>query len=122
MATPPTVVVELYDSDTYVSVFINVNQDLTIVPVCKGCVLNIQGADEFMGRCVCQPSLTASPSLAWFPIRRGDRSAGELLAAFELIRREKVGRKNFIMTLSSVCLPPVFLSFKDDKFVLRRLH
>lgn len=31
MATPPTVVVELYDSDTYVSVFVNVNQDLTIV-------------------------------------------------------------------------------------------
>uniref|UniRef100_A0A8C9X1G3 Dysferlin, limb girdle muscular dystrophy 2B (autosomal recessive) n=1 Tax=Sander lucioperca TaxID=283035 RepID=A0A8C9X1G3_SANLU len=66
MATPPNVVVELYDQDTYVS-----------------------GADEFMGRCVCQPSLTASPHLAWFPIRHGDKSAGELLAAFELICREK---------------------------------
>lgn len=43
-----------------------------------------------MGRCVCQPSLTRSPRLAWFPIRRGDKNAGELLAAFELIRREKV--------------------------------
>ncbi|XP_034712906.1 dysferlin isoform X2 [Etheostoma cragini] len=64
MATPPNVVVELYDQDTY-------------------------GADEFMGRCVCQPSLTASPHLAWFPIRRGDKSGGELLAAFELICREK---------------------------------
>uniref|UniRef100_A0A8C9X023 Dysferlin, limb girdle muscular dystrophy 2B (autosomal recessive) n=1 Tax=Sander lucioperca TaxID=283035 RepID=A0A8C9X023_SANLU len=64
MATPPNVVVELYDQDTY-------------------------GADEFMGRCVCQPSLTASPHLAWFPIRHGDKSAGELLAAFELICREK---------------------------------
>ncbi|KAA8582721.1 hypothetical protein FQN60_006392, partial [Etheostoma spectabile] len=64
MATPPNVVVELYDQDTY-------------------------GADEFMGRCVCQPSLTASPHLAWFPIRRGDKSAGDLLAAFELICREK---------------------------------
>ncbi|XP_075884185.1 dysferlin isoform X1 [Nelusetta ayraudi] len=64
MATPPNVLVELYDSDTY-------------------------GADEFMGRCVCQPSLAASPRLSWFPVRRGDRAAGELLAAFELIRREK---------------------------------
>uniref|UniRef100_A0A8C4H5G6 Dysferlin, limb girdle muscular dystrophy 2B (autosomal recessive) n=1 Tax=Dicentrarchus labrax TaxID=13489 RepID=A0A8C4H5G6_DICLA len=64
MTTPPNVLVELYDSDTY-------------------------GADEFMGRCVCQPSLTASPRLAWFPIRFGDKNAGELLAAFELLRREK---------------------------------
>ncbi|KAE8279305.1 Dysferlin Dystrophy-associated fer-1-like protein Fer-1-like protein 1 [Larimichthys crocea] len=64
MTTPPNVLVELYDSDTY-------------------------GADEFMGRCMCQPSLTSSPRLAWFPIRRGDKNAGELLAAFELIRREK---------------------------------
>ncbi|TKS93062.1 Dysferlin Dystrophy-associated fer-1-like protein [Collichthys lucidus] len=64
MATPPNVLVELYDSDTY-------------------------NADEFMGRCMCQPSLTPSPRLAWFPIRRGDKNAGELLAAFELIRREK---------------------------------
>lgn len=54
------------------------------------CVLNVQGADEFMGRCVCQPSMTRSPRLAWFPIRWGDKDAGELLAAFELIRREKV--------------------------------
>uniref|UniRef100_A0A671V8N4 Dysferlin, limb girdle muscular dystrophy 2B (autosomal recessive) n=1 Tax=Sparus aurata TaxID=8175 RepID=A0A671V8N4_SPAAU len=63
-ATPPNVVVELYDSDTY-------------------------GADEFMGRCVCQPSMDASPRLAWFPIRRGDQNGGELLGAFHLIRREK---------------------------------
>ncbi|XP_049603430.1 dysferlin isoform X7 [Syngnathus scovelli] len=64
VASPPHVVVELYDQDTY-------------------------GADEFMGRCVCSPSLSRSPSLAWFPIRRADKDAGELLAAFELIRREK---------------------------------
>ncbi|XP_008293916.1 dysferlin isoform X2 [Stegastes partitus] len=63
-ANPPNVVVELYDQDSY-------------------------GADEFMGRCVCQPSLTPSPRLAWFPVRLGDKNAGELLAAFELIRREK---------------------------------
>ncbi|KAJ8262602.1 hypothetical protein GJAV_G00168250 [Gymnothorax javanicus] len=61
---PPNIVVELFDQDTY-------------------------GADEFMGRCVCQPSLTPSPRLAWYPILKNDRFAGELLAAFELIRREK---------------------------------
>uniref|UniRef100_A0A665VIB6 Dysferlin, limb girdle muscular dystrophy 2B (autosomal recessive) n=1 Tax=Echeneis naucrates TaxID=173247 RepID=A0A665VIB6_ECHNA len=64
VANPPNVVVELYDQDTY-------------------------GADEFMGRCVCQPTFTSSPQLAWFPIRKGDKSAGELLAAFQLLRREK---------------------------------
>ncbi|KAM6949272.1 LOW QUALITY PROTEIN: dysferlin [Aplochiton taeniatus] len=64
MATPPNILVELYDSDTY-------------------------GADEYMGRCVCRPSTSPSPRLTWFPIRQGHRNAGELLAAFELIRREK---------------------------------
>ncbi|XP_029931461.1 dysferlin isoform X2 [Myripristis murdjan] len=63
-ADPPSVMVELYDQDTY-------------------------GADEFMGRCVCQPSVAAAPRLAWFPVRRGNQNAGELLAAFQLIRREK---------------------------------
>ncbi|MEQ2294676.1 hypothetical protein AMECASPLE_006343 [Ameca splendens] len=74
MANPPNIVVELYDEDSY-------------------------GADEFMGRCVCQPSLSPSPRLIWFPIYRGSSSAGELLAAFELIRREKVkGFPNSIIT------------------------
>ncbi|XP_035282106.1 dysferlin isoform X7 [Anguilla anguilla] len=62
--SPPSIVVELFDQDTY-------------------------GADEFMGRCVCQPSLMPSPRLAWYPIQKNGKFAGELLAAFELIRREK---------------------------------
>uniref|UniRef100_A0A8D0UW43 Dysferlin n=1 Tax=Sus scrofa TaxID=9823 RepID=A0A8D0UW43_PIG len=61
---PPSIVVELYDHDTY-------------------------GADEFMGRCICQPSLERMPRLAWFPLTRGSQPAGELLASFELIQREK---------------------------------
>uniref|UniRef100_A0A4W4HM37 C2 domain-containing protein n=1 Tax=Electrophorus electricus TaxID=8005 RepID=A0A4W4HM37_ELEEL len=62
--SPPNVVVELYDQDTY-------------------------GADEFMGRCICQPSMVSSPRLAWHPILKGGKTAGELLAAFELLRRDK---------------------------------
>uniref|UniRef100_A0A452DVR7 Dysferlin n=1 Tax=Capra hircus TaxID=9925 RepID=A0A452DVR7_CAPHI len=61
---PPSIVVELYDHDTY-------------------------GVDEFMGRCICQPSLERMPRLAWFPLTRGSQPAGELLASFELIQREK---------------------------------
>ncbi|XP_059384660.1 dysferlin-like isoform X12 [Carassius carassius] len=61
---PPHIVVELYDQDTY-------------------------GADEFMGRCVCQPSMVSSPRLAWYPIQKAGKPAGQLLAAFELIRRDK---------------------------------
>ncbi|NWU87659.1 DYSF protein, partial [Onychorhynchus coronatus] len=62
---PPSIVVEIYDHDTY-------------------------GADEFMGRCICRPSLERSPRLAWHPVTKGSRNVGELLAAFELIQREKV--------------------------------
>uniref|UniRef100_A0A8C2TLC7 Dysferlin n=1 Tax=Coturnix japonica TaxID=93934 RepID=A0A8C2TLC7_COTJA len=61
---PPSIVVEIYDHDTY-------------------------GADEFMGRCVCRPSLQRSPRLSWHPVLKGGRNVGELLAAFELIQREK---------------------------------
>ncbi|XP_078205193.1 dysferlin isoform X44 [Callithrix jacchus] len=61
---PPSIVVELYDHDTY-------------------------GADEFIGRCLCQPSLERMPRLAWFPLMRGSQPSGELLASFELIQREK---------------------------------
>uniref|UniRef100_A0A673HR84 Dysferlin-like n=1 Tax=Sinocyclocheilus rhinocerous TaxID=307959 RepID=A0A673HR84_9TELE len=66
---PPHIVVELYDQDTYVSFHC--------------------GADEFMGRCVCQPSMVSSPRLAWYPIQKAGKPAGQLLAAFELIRRDK---------------------------------
>uniref|UniRef100_A0A673IZ38 Dysferlin-like n=1 Tax=Sinocyclocheilus rhinocerous TaxID=307959 RepID=A0A673IZ38_9TELE len=62
---PPHIVVELYDQDTY-------------------------GADEFMGRCVCKSSMVSTPRLAWYPIQKAGKPAGELLAAFELIRRDKV--------------------------------
>uniref|UniRef100_A0A8B9ZG09 Dysferlin n=1 Tax=Anas platyrhynchos TaxID=8839 RepID=A0A8B9ZG09_ANAPL len=62
--SPPNIVVEIYDHDTY-------------------------GADEFMGRCVCKPSLQRSPRLSWHPVSKGNRSVGELLASFELIQREK---------------------------------
>ncbi|KAM9331380.1 dysferlin [Gastrophryne carolinensis] len=61
---PPSIVVELYDHDTY-------------------------GADEFMGRCICTPSFKRSPRLSWHPITKGDKNTGELLAAFELMQREK---------------------------------
>lgn len=30
------------------------------------------------------------PRLTWFPLTRGSQPAGELLASFELIQREKV--------------------------------
>uniref|UniRef100_A0A8C9NRU9 Dysferlin n=1 Tax=Serinus canaria TaxID=9135 RepID=A0A8C9NRU9_SERCA len=62
--SPPNILVEIYDHDTY-------------------------GADEFMGRCICQPSLERSPRLSWYPVVKSGRNVGELLAAFELIQREK---------------------------------
>lgn len=43
-----------------------------------------------MGRCICQPTLERMPRLTWFPLTRGSQPAGELLASFELIQREKV--------------------------------
>uniref|UniRef100_A0A672V8D0 Dysferlin n=1 Tax=Strigops habroptila TaxID=2489341 RepID=A0A672V8D0_STRHB len=70
--SPPNIVVELYDQDTY-------------------------GADEFMGSCICQPSVSRSPRLSWYPVLKANRNVGELLAAFELIQREK----HFSVQLSS---------------------
>ncbi|KAG8453260.1 hypothetical protein GDO86_000043 [Hymenochirus boettgeri] len=64
---PPNIVVEIYDQDTY-------------------------GADEYMGRCICRPSFERSPRLSWHPVIIGTKNAGELLAAFELIQREKPAR------------------------------
>uniref|UniRef100_A0A7N6FEH0 C2 domain-containing protein n=1 Tax=Anabas testudineus TaxID=64144 RepID=A0A7N6FEH0_ANATE len=95
MVNPPNVVVELYDEDTY-------------------------GADEYMGRCVCQPTFTPSPRLAWFPIRQGDKNAGEMLAAFELIRREKPaihhipGQEGDIMTSTHVLDELMFPGFLSE--------
>ncbi|XP_069375164.1 dysferlin isoform X8 [Paralichthys olivaceus] len=95
MTNPPNVVVELYDQDTY-------------------------GADEFMGRCVCQPTLTSSPRLIWFPIRLGNKNAGELLAAFELSRREKPavhhipGQEGDIMTSTHVLDELMFSGFLSE--------
>ncbi|XP_028657297.1 dysferlin isoform X3 [Erpetoichthys calabaricus] len=89
---PPNIVVEIYDQDTY-------------------------GADEFMGRCVCKPTLQLPPSLSWHPITRGQRNAGELLAAFQLIRREQPAVHHIpglegefipISTLDELCIPGFF--------------
>ncbi|KAM4710242.1 dysferlin [Discoglossus pictus] len=61
---PPNIVVEIFDHDTY-------------------------GADEYMGRCICKPSMERSPRLSWYPVMIGNKPVGELLAAFEFIQREK---------------------------------
>lgn len=52
-----------------------------------------------MGRSICQPSLVSSPRLAWYPIVKDGKAAGELLAAFELIRRDKVNPVIIIICL-----------------------
>nr|XP_009680174.1 PREDICTED: dysferlin [Struthio camelus australis] len=88
--SPPNIVVEIYDHDTY-------------------------GADEFMGRCICKPSLVRSPRLSWHPVIKANRNAGELLAAFELIQREKPavhhipGFENELSaSLDELCTPALF--------------
>lgn len=53
-----------------------------------------QGGDEFLGRVVARPSCFVldptdaerpRPYLRWYELRRGNRPAGEILAAFELV-------------------------------------
>uniref|UniRef100_A0A673CJ86 Myoferlin-like n=1 Tax=Sphaeramia orbicularis TaxID=375764 RepID=A0A673CJ86_9TELE len=69
---PPDVVMELYDSDQV-------------------------GKDEPMGRCTCppvvklNPSVALSPKLLWFPVTKKGRNSGEILAAAELLLKDKVG-------------------------------
>ncbi|XP_059059908.1 otoferlin-like [Achroia grisella] len=68
-AEPPTIVIEIFDQDKV-------------------------GKSEFIGRTLAKPHIktfeeirqkTQLPSLEWYDITRGDDSAGELLAAFELL-------------------------------------
>ncbi|XP_064007293.1 dysferlin isoform X1 [Pogoniulus pusillus] len=88
--SPPNIVVEIYDQDTY-------------------------GADEFLGRCICSPSLQRSPRLSWHPVTRAGRNAGELLAAFELIQRDKPAvhhipgfESELSSSLDELCTPALF--------------
>ncbi|XP_031964218.1 dysferlin isoform X9 [Corvus moneduloides] len=88
--SPPNILVEIYDHDTY-------------------------GADEFMGRCICQPSLERSPRLSWYPVLKSGRNVGELLAAFELIQREKPAvhhipgfESELSSSLDELCIPALF--------------
>uniref|UniRef100_A0A673CT31 Myoferlin-like n=1 Tax=Sphaeramia orbicularis TaxID=375764 RepID=A0A673CT31_9TELE len=68
---PPDVVMELYDSDQV-------------------------GKDEPMGRCTCppvvklNPSVALSPKLLWFPVTKKGRNSGEILAAAELLLKDKL--------------------------------
>lgn len=65
-ANPPIIVSKMFDEDT--------NDDT-----------------EFIGRCFCKPTIAIdgeeyrTPKLAWWVLYRRQMSAGELLAAFELI-------------------------------------
>ncbi|XP_072783933.1 dysferlin isoform X10 [Taeniopygia guttata] len=88
--SPPNILVEIYDHDTY-------------------------GADEFMGRCICRPSLERSPRLSWYPVLKSGRNVGELLAAFELIQREKPAvhhipgfESELSSSLDELCIPALF--------------
>ncbi|XP_019470570.1 dysferlin-like isoform X2 [Meleagris gallopavo] len=58
-----------------------------------------------MGRCVCRPSLQRAPRLSWHPVLKGSRNVGELLAAFELIQREK---NELSSALDELCAPALF--------------
>lgn len=69
---PPTIVIEIYDQDKV-------------------------GKSEFIGRTIAKPRIKLkenayiTPTLEWFDITRGLDSAGELLAAFEMI---EIGSEN----------------------------
>uniref|UniRef100_A0AAY4D2T6 C2 domain-containing protein n=1 Tax=Denticeps clupeoides TaxID=299321 RepID=A0AAY4D2T6_9TELE len=68
---PPSVVMELYDSDQV-------------------------GKDEPLGRCTCppvvklNPAAPVSPRLLWYPITRKGKHAGEMLVAAELLLKDKL--------------------------------
>ncbi|KAJ7992465.1 hypothetical protein DPEC_G00278830 [Dallia pectoralis] len=72
---PPSVVLELYDSDQ-------------------------MGKDEAMGRCTCppvvklNPGAAVSPKLLWFPITKKGHNAGEMLVAAELLLKDKANESD----------------------------
>ncbi|KAM8972365.1 fer-1-like protein 5 [Pelodytes ibericus] len=64
------------------------------------------GKDKFLGRSLCYPVVCLNagtrvpPSLEWHQIKKGQRSCGEVLAAFELLLDEKDGKMDSITTPS----------------------
>ncbi|KAL2311243.1 hypothetical protein Nmel_002936 [Mimus melanotis] len=87
--SPPNILVEIYDHDTYGCRGMGFSGKRDGKDDPNSPEFRSQGADEFMGRCICRPSLERSPRLSWYPVLRSGRNVGELLAAFELIQREK---------------------------------
>ncbi|XP_075458023.1 myoferlin-like isoform X3 [Ascaphus truei] len=79
MQEPPCITVELFDK-------------------------NQMGKDKFLGRSLCYPivclnvSSRVLPRLKWNPVKKGERSGGEVLAAFELLLDEKDRKLDSIPT------------------------
>ena len=85
LAAPPLVVVELYDKDTIVSL------KSACLSVARLFSRLIQGQNEYIGMVKVKPLVKMTVDvedavLEWFSIKRYNEPAGELLAAFELIR------------------------------------
>ncbi|XP_047145925.1 otoferlin isoform X2 [Hydra vulgaris] len=92
LSNPPIIIVELFDYDSEVKI-------------------------KFIGRTFCRPIVKRAsdpyekpffpPKLEWFPIHRGNNSAGELLAAFELLQTTMNNKEN---------LPPELIEAKDGGY------
>ncbi|XP_065652286.1 otoferlin isoform X6 [Hydra vulgaris] len=92
LSNPPIIIVEIFDYDSEVKI-------------------------KFIGRTFCRPIVKRAsdpyekpffpPKLEWFPIYRGNNSAGELLAAFELLQTTMNNEEN---------LPPELIEAKDGGY------
>lgn len=95
---PPEVVLEFYDHDQVVSIYLHVyitfmHQNILDT---RSCHMLEQGKDELLGRSVCvplvklNPGVDQTPKLLWLPVIQGGQESGEALVAAELILKDKV--------------------------------
>ncbi len=93
--SPPEIILEIFDQDQF-------------------------GPDEFMGKSYIRPSVHSdfeeSPKLKWYKIFYGNEQAGDILASFELIRRDR--REPLIRPLIFTTKIPLSIMPKLKPYIL----
>lgn len=110
---PPLVIINVFDHNKFVSVawaspgFLPPASPLVLLPpplapeplsILSSLACSLQGPPVFLGRALAAPRVKLMddtyqrPELQFFPLRKGPRAAGELIATFELIELDYSGR------------------------------
>ncbi len=128
---PPIIVIEIYDQDTVVSsvlcceiihfLLLFVHSPSWMLSI-SNLILHPKGKADFMGRTFAKPMTKMSdehygpprfpPQLEYYQIYRGNCTAGEMLAAFELLQVHLSGTRD-CLSLSLCACVHIYLCFVE---------